>query len=135
MDITSDNTEKEYYKNLLPYLAKINALSASVLYYQDSPIAYNLCYIWQNKVGQIKTSYDAKYHSDSPGAILMEFGLKEYIDKQLEEFDFLGDAMPHKLSWSKEVRKHVSFYTYSKNKKAKLLFKLKSLKSYLKSYL
>ena len=133
MDIESSDTEQQHYRYLLPYMKKKNLLSANVVYIDEEPAAYNLCYLWGNGVGQIKTSFDSRFQDLSPGAMVIEVGLREYIDKGFEEFDFLGDVMKHKLAWSKELRHHESVFLYDNSLKMKTVFQLKQLKQKLMS--
>jgi len=132
MDITSNKVEMNFYKLLLPFLAKNHFLDASVLLIDNIPIAYNLCYLWNKQIGQLKTSYDTKFNDISPGAILMEAGFRKYFNENHNEFDFLGAPMPHKLAWSKKTRKHESIYIYGKGYKASIIFILKKFKKKLK---
>ncbi len=136
MDISNNPTEQALYEVLLTFLAQKNLLLCNVLYFKDTPIAYNLCYNWCGKVGQIKTSFDNTFKEESPGAILIEYSLQYLINNGYKEFDFLGDIMPHKSAWAKVTRDHTSHYVYAKNPKAsiavimkKLINKIKQLKS------
>ena len=103
-------------------------LSANVLFLSGKPVAYNLCYLWNNTLGQIKTSYDSEYQEYSPGAVVVEEALRTYIKKNYAEFDFLGNVMPHKLSWTKKVREHESMFVFGNSFTATLIAWLKWLK-------
>jgi CelD/BcsL family acetyltransferase involved in cellulose biosynthesis len=132
MDITNNPVEQGLYKVLLDFLAREEILLCNVLYYKDKAVAYNLCYQWVGKVGQIKTSFDNAFKEESPGAILIEYSLQYLIKNNFDEFDFLGDMMPHKSSWTKVTRDHTSYYVYSKTPKARIAVVLKKLISKIK---
>jgi len=130
MDITSNQVEMNYYKLLIPYLAKMKLLNASLLFYKNNIIAYNLCYKINNKVGQIKTSFDDDFKEISPGALLIEDSLRKYFSNDVKEFDFLGDIMQHKMSLATDTREHATAYVINNSPKGifyKYYLKLRSL--------
>jgi len=117
MDITGNKIELKYYKTLIPYLAKMGLLNASLLFYKNNIIAYNLCYKINNQVGQIKTSFDDDFKEISPGALLIEDSLRKYFSTGAREFDFLGDIMQHKMSLATDIREHVTIYIVNNSPK------------------
>lgn len=124
--------EAEYYAMLLPYLARINALYANLVLLDDQPIAYNLCCVWRGWVGQLKTSFDARYSDISPGAATIDMGIRRAVDIGASEFDFLGEADRHKLSWSRSIRSHKDYFLYLKSSlSGRLIGQLKSLRGRL----
>lgn len=104
--------ESQYHRLLLPFLASKQAMFANVLYYEESPIAYNLCCVWGGWVGQLKTSFDERFSEFSPGSVVIDFAIQHAIELDANEFDFLGSADPHKLAWSKSVRLHSDHFLY-----------------------
>ena len=110
--IFDSNIETRYHKLLLPFLAQQKAMFANVLYRDDSPIAYNFCCNNKGWVGQLKTSFDMRHADISPGSIVIDQAIKHAICIGAYEFDFLGDTDPHKLAWSKSVRKHTNYRLY-----------------------
>lgn len=122
--------ETAYYKMLLPYLAKSNAMFANLVWCNDEPIAYNLCCAWRGWVGQLKTSFDARYADLSPGMMAIDMGIRRAVELGATEFDFLGEADSHKLWWSKEVRVHKDYFLYMKSSfSGRLIGRLKTLRS------
>jgi len=114
MSITQNTNEIELYKHLIPTLAYNKTLLANVLFLNGSPIAYNLCYFWNNRIGQIKTSFNDEFKHLSPGSVVLFHLLEKAFELQAKEFDFLGDIMPHKMKWTNTTRQQTSFYMYSK---------------------
>jgi len=133
MDITSRPTEIRYYKNLLPYMTSNGLLLANVLKIKGVPVAYNLCYEQNGMVGQIKTSFDDNYKELSPGAIIIEEALRKYFEMGFKEFDFLGDAMPHKQLWTKLYRNHFEITIYNNNLKGKIIYLYTKIRQAIKS--
>ena len=104
--------ERRYTAMLLPALARDEAMYADVLYKDGQPIAYNLCCQHKGWVGQMKTSFDARFSKLSPGSTLIDIGIRKAIARGASEFDFLGDADRHKTAWSKHIRMHSDFFLY-----------------------
>lgn len=122
--------ERRYFELLLPAIANEGAMFAHVLFRDERPIAYNLCCVHRGWVGQMKTSFDTRYSTLSPGSTLIDIGIRTAIEKGASEFDFLGDADKHKTAWSKHIRHHTDYFLYlDASIRARILALLKSLKS------
>lgn len=91
--------ELNHHRLPLPVLAREGALLASVLYRPARPIAHSLCCHYGRRIGRRKTSCDQKFESLSPGAYVVDVLVEGAFDLKAREFDFLGDAAPHKLAW------------------------------------
>lgn len=128
LDIATRVDEREYYRQLLPYLAKSNLLHLVMLYKDNQPIAYSLCVFYNRWFGQLKTSFDERFSDFSPGAIVIDGSIRAAFEAEADEFDFLGDTDQHKLTWTKSVRQHSSYFVYLNRPKARLLFFAKRLK-------
>lgn len=88
MDIPSRPFELEYHRSLLPMMGREGMLLAIVLYVKGEPAAYGLCYRWNTRIGQMKTSYQEKFGASSPGALVLLSMLRRAFDEGYEEFDF-----------------------------------------------
>lgn len=125
MDITGRPMELRYHERLLPMMGRESLLFANVLYIRSEPAAYNLCYRWNQRLGQIKTSFDDKFRELSPGALVLESALRRAFSDGYREFDFLGDVMRHKMTWSTASRSHETFFLFGCGAKARTLGLLK----------
>lgn len=132
MDISSKPVETHYYQQLLPYMVDRELLLANVLKINGTPAAYNLCYQHNGMIGQIKTSFNEEYKDFSPGAMIIEEAIRKYFAMGLKEFDFLGDIMPHKQTWTKKYRRHNTITIFNNTPKAFLINKLLLIKKTLK---
>jgi len=117
--ISESKREIEYYKKLLPFLAQSDMTFANVLYLDGEAIAYSLCYKFRGRIAQLKTSFDDRYSKISPGTYVIDVAIERAFHEKASEFDFLGDVMPHKLDWSKEVRAHHCLYLFNNTWKGK----------------
>ncbi|MGB1108747.1 MAG: GNAT family N-acetyltransferase [Gammaproteobacteria bacterium] len=125
MAITQRPAEEAYTRAILQVLRERKALVGNVLYLQDKPIAYSLCYHWGGLMGQMKTSYDEAYNQLSAGSLVIDAALQRAFELRAREFDFLGDSMPHKRAWSREERNHVGYYLFGEGIKARALGAMK----------
>jgi len=107
--------EQRYYQVLLPFLAERKALMSNVLFLNKNPIAYLLCYFWNGKIGNLKTTFHEAYHSLSPGSVAIQIAIQKAFELGAKEFDFLGDAQYHKLLWTDLVRRRESYYLFSRH--------------------
>lgn len=112
MAVSHRPMEQRYYELLLPELADRGMLRANVLFLGERPIAYSLCYEFEKRWGQLKTSFDDQYAEISPGTYVVDAAIQQAFTEGAIEFDFLGDVMPHKLEWTKQMRVHWTIEMY-----------------------
>lgn len=110
--ITSRPFEVAYHERLLPVLGQLNALFANVLHVDGRPAAYVLACSHGGWVGQLKTSYDAALQD--AGARAIDESVHRAFESGAREYDFLGDAAPHKTKWTELSRAHVSLTACSR---------------------
>jgi hypothetical protein len=115
MAISHRPVEQRYYERLLPFMASNGLLMANVMYIDNIPVAYGLCYNFKQCWGQLKTSFDDRYKEVSPGTHLVDLTIEHAFKQGAREFDFLGDRMRHKLEWTDRVRSHQTIYIYNSN--------------------
>lgn len=102
--ITQRPNERRYHEMLLPELARLGCLRANVLYSRGVPVAYVLAAAANRWVGQMKTSYDNRYRDS--GAAVIDASVARAFSEGALEYDFLGNADPHKLRWTEKTRRH-----------------------------
>lgn len=127
MAITDSQRELAYHRLLLPWLASIGALVANVLLLNDAPIAYSLCVNWCGRIGQLKTSFDERASNLSPGLVVTASSIEQAYAAGASEFDFLGDAMPHKMHWTDSVRAHDNVFAFLPTVRGAVLGRMKQL--------
>jgi hypothetical protein len=120
--IKEDSIEQRYYRHLLPWLAE-HGLLANVLYVNQAPCAYVLCSTWNGWVGQLKTSFDQSVRD--AGFRVIQASIERAYSDGAKEYDFLGDAAPHKLRWTDKIREHEDKWIFAPHLRASLLFHLK----------
>jgi CelD/BcsL family acetyltransferase involved in cellulose biosynthesis len=125
LSIATRELELEYHRRLLPVLAQEGVLLANVLYRAERPIAYSLCCRCQGWIGHLKTSFDQEFSSLSPGGYVIDASVERAFDLGAKEFDFLGDAAPHKLAWTSSTRKHGDFFLFGRTLKGRMIGNIK----------
>jgi CelD/BcsL family acetyltransferase involved in cellulose biosynthesis len=111
--IVAGTPQCAYYERLLPWLAARNALMANVLYVRDRPVAYVLCAAWRKWIGQLKTSFLAEL--GDAGSRVFHSSLERAFSTDALEYDFLGDAAPHKMRWTGLVREHEELWAFPRH--------------------
>lgn len=119
ISIADRPSEVDYYRQLLPLLSSKKWLFANVLKLNDQPVAYVLCCLAGGWCGQMKTSFvpDAR---DCGGAVITA-SIMQAHESGATEYDFLGNADPHKLRWADAIRPHSNYLITSGSWRGKLI--------------
>lgn len=72
-----------------------------------------------------KVAFDESLGECSPGHVLMDFVVRDLIQRGFERFDFLGPSMSWKLEWTRSSRQHHWLYVFANTRHGKLLRWLK----------
>ena len=72
-----------------------------------------------------KVGYDERWHTYSPGQLLVEAVLRDCMARGLHEFDFVGPEMEWKTDWTSRARSHAWCFVYARSLKARLLHGVK----------
>jgi CelD/BcsL family acetyltransferase involved in cellulose biosynthesis len=91
------------------------------------PVAFDVNYLYNNRVYSHEGSYDLSY--DGYGSILTQFALRDAVEKQYLEYDFLRGDEDYKKLWASAYRDLYQIVFYGKSLYSKLayllLFKLR----------
>jgi CelD/BcsL family acetyltransferase involved in cellulose biosynthesis len=128
--IQSNIKELDYYRRLLPSISA-SGIFANVLLVNGKPSAYVLCAHAQGWVGQLKTSFDQKLRD--AGFRVIQASIQRAFERGFREYDFLGDAAPHKLRWSDHIRPHESVWIYAGHWRGRAWARLKQWTDIAKS--
>lgn len=133
LDIPSRERELDYHRRLLPMMSRSGRLLANVLYVEDLPVAYVLCCRARGWVGQMKTSFDLRARDAGSSAIVSS--VMRAFELGAVEYDFLGEADPHKLKWTDRIRSHRNYAVYSDTSRGRAAGVLRSAVDRLKKRL
>ena len=131
--ITRDSLEYLYYRELLPRLAHEEAFIANVITFDGTPIAYNLCYLWNGEMGSMKTSFDEAYSDLSPGTLAYCTSVRYAFEQGAQVYDFLGDKAQHKTKWTDHIVKHQDYLLLLPTLPSRLAGALRSLRGLMRS--
>jgi hypothetical protein len=124
--VVAGTPQYAYYEQLLPWLAKHDALMANVLYIQRRPVAYTLCAAWRGWVGQLKTSFSQELR-DAGSRVIHASLERAFNSNANREYDFLGDIAPHKTRWADNIRSHEELWAFPRHVRGTLFSKIKAL--------
>jgi CelD/BcsL family acetyltransferase involved in cellulose biosynthesis len=78
-----------------------------------------------NRLFLFKTGYDPEFATCSPFKLLTCRAIQAGYAEGLHEVDFLGDAEPWKLEWTRTSRAHEWLFVFSQSRRARLLHSIK----------
>jgi CelD/BcsL family acetyltransferase involved in cellulose biosynthesis len=110
--ILNDRRAERFYREFTVRAARRGWLRLSILESADVPVAAALGCVFSGKAFRLKSGFDERRASDSPGLVLVGEELRRSIEEGLHEFDFLGAAQPHKMRWGAETRRLVTIQAY-----------------------
>ena len=123
--ILSDPSVTEFYMRLAERQADLGQLQLTFLRVGGKRISFNYLLRCQGTVYGVKIGYDPKYHSYSPGNMLLNLILQDACSQSMDEYDFLGVNDKWKLDWTKEARRHRWLFLYRSRLRPRLLHYLK----------
>lgn len=127
--IHSNPHEVEYHRQLLPWLARHNALRGDVLYTGNTPIAYELFCHWGKRwAGALKGSFSERFGGIGAGNYSLETTLERIIRQGVGEIDFLGNADENKTAWTSTIRPHSDFYLFRSKGRGAILGRVQRLR-------
>jgi CelD/BcsL family acetyltransferase involved in cellulose biosynthesis len=129
--IAARPVETDYHRRLLALLTATDRLMANVLYADGRPIAYALGCLDRGWAGHLKTSFDA--NERNAGGAVIAHSVRRAFERGAKEYDFLGQAAPHKLNYTSSVRAHRGWIAYNDTARGWLLQKLQALADRVKA--
>lgn len=123
--IVAGTPQNAYYERLLPWLAARRSLMANVLYVQNQPVAYTLCVNWRGWIGQLKTSF--VHGLRDAGSRVIHSSLERAFQREGREYDFLGDAAPHKMRWADAIREHEQVWAFPRHFRGRAFRSIKTV--------
>jgi CelD/BcsL family acetyltransferase involved in cellulose biosynthesis len=122
MDLASTKENISFYSDFADAVSKSGLLNIWILKLNSKPIAFYFDLFFKNKLFALRTSYDEKYLSSSPGKFLNNYVMKESFDKGLIEYEWLGIDDKHKMRWSKTCHEHFRYCIFGDSLEGKILF-------------
>jgi CelD/BcsL family acetyltransferase involved in cellulose biosynthesis len=104
--ILSDSRLVRFYRSLAQSASANGYLCMYSLECAGEPVAMHL---GLSRFGQYlvpKLAFDEGKHEFAPGHLLVSEVLRDCVARRCREFDFLGNEMPWKLEWTRQLRNH-----------------------------
>jgi CelD/BcsL family acetyltransferase involved in cellulose biosynthesis len=117
--ILSDPAVTEFYMRLAEQL-RLTFLRAA-----GRRISFNYILQSQQTLYGVKIGYDPKYHTYSPGNMLLNLILQHGCENGMHEYDFLGVDDRWKMDWTKETRSHQWLFLFRNRLRPRLLHYVK----------
>jgi hypothetical protein len=113
-----------FYESFARVAAARGWLKLWILEAAGRPIAYDYSVVFRRRVEALKTSYDAEFHSSSPGTGLTWKVFEQYFRNGVEAINLLwGDGWSKKL-WTTSMIPHVELFAAAPSRYASLLWML-----------
>jgi CelD/BcsL family acetyltransferase involved in cellulose biosynthesis len=123
--ICSDPAIRRFYTLLAERAADCGWMRLLFLTVNGRRIATSYGAVYDNRLFLFKTGYDPEYEKCSPFKLLTSFAIRQACDERLTEVDFLGDAEPWKLEWTRTTRGHDWLYVFADSARGRLLHRAK----------
>ena len=89
-------------------------------------VAFDYSLIYKNRIHLLKLGYDPAYAPYSPSNLLLFMVLQDAFERDVREYDFLGESADWKVQWTKHSRPHYWLFVFSSTFKGRLLHLIKS---------
>lgn len=105
---------RRFYSGLAQTAAEQGWLFLCLLKRGAETVAYEFNLHYQQRLYNLKVAFDERFAHHGPGNVLKYFLLSELFQGRwsVREYDFLGDAAPYKLVWTRRRRLHVKLVLY-----------------------
>ena len=123
--ITSDPEVSQFYRLLAERAGAQGWLRLLFLTVNGKRIATSYSSSYQNRLSFFKTGYDPEFAQYAPFKLLTYLAIRDGFDRGLGEVDFLGDAEPWKLEWTKTIRPHDWLFVFGNTARGKLAHTVK----------
>jgi CelD/BcsL family acetyltransferase involved in cellulose biosynthesis len=123
--IGSDPWTHHFYSTLARRAADRGWLRLLFLTVNGRRIATAYSARYRDRLMFIKTGYDPAFAKCSPFTLLTHAALRDAFASRLVEVDFLGDAEPWKLEWTRVSRPHDWLFIFAPTLRGRLVHNLK----------
>jgi CelD/BcsL family acetyltransferase involved in cellulose biosynthesis len=110
--ILADPRVKAFYTAMAALAAERGWLRLRLLELDGAVVAGDFSLAYANGEFLLKTGFDTRYASFSPGLVLRGEVIRAAIGEGLEFYDFLGGPDSYKLRWTSELRPRVTLRAY-----------------------
>jgi CelD/BcsL family acetyltransferase involved in cellulose biosynthesis len=124
--ISCDPDVSRFYSTLARRAAERGWMRLHFLQAGPQRVAFDFSLSYKNRIHLLKLGYDPAYAPYSPSNLLLCKVLQNTFERDLGEYDFLGDSADWKEKWTKHARPHYWLFVFSGTSKGRLLHLIKS---------
>lgn len=123
--IASRPSTRSFYDRVTRDAGQFEYLSLHFLELGQKTLAAVLGLTYGGKYFGLKMAYNERYAKLGPGHLLINALLRDCVQRQFTEFDFMGEYSPDKAKWTSLVRPHAFLYVFRKNIYGRMLHTVK----------
>ena len=124
--ISCDPRISKFYSTLAQRASERGWMRLNFLQAGPQRVAFDYSLFHKNRIHLLKLGYDPAYAPYSPSNLLLSMALQAAFERDVREYDFLGDAGDWKTSWTKHSRPHYWLFVFSCTLKGQILHLIKS---------
>jgi CelD/BcsL family acetyltransferase involved in cellulose biosynthesis len=99
-----EGTRGAFLLTLLKSFAVREWLYVKIIYLNEQPASYTVCYTMHGRTGYWMAAYDEKYNRFSLGKLLLFHLIKSSFESQDDVFDMMQGLQQYKLLWTDKVQ-------------------------------
>jgi CelD/BcsL family acetyltransferase involved in cellulose biosynthesis len=103
-----------FLHDLLVDYASRQWVQLTVMYLDDTAIAYSICFTMNGITGYWRADYDGHFQEYSPGKLLLYHLIEASFDAHDKTFDFMQGLERYKMLWTNDVQP-LSYLIYYRN--------------------
>ncbi len=124
--ISCDPDVSRFYAILARRAAERGWMRLHFLQAGPQRVAFDYSLAYKNRIHLLKLGYDPAYAPYSPSNLLLCMVLQNTFERDVREYDFLGESADWKVQWTKHSRPHYWLFVFSSTSKGRLLHLIKS---------
>jgi CelD/BcsL family acetyltransferase involved in cellulose biosynthesis len=123
--VVSDSRRLRYYNEIARAAEESGYLSIFLLTLNDRPIAGVFGMTYGRKCYSVRCAFDPAFSQYSAGHIAVNMLLRDCATREVDEYDFLGEAHEWKCYWTSQTVEHGSCFIFRRGLFGRVLHDLK----------
>jgi CelD/BcsL family acetyltransferase involved in cellulose biosynthesis len=111
--IVSDSKTRRFYTDVARWAATRGSLRLAFLRLDGTPLAFQFALELDGVYYMLKSGYEPAWRRYSPGNLLVHEMLRHASSTGVGRYEFLGDAEPWKLEWTRTVHVRVALEAFA----------------------
>jgi peptidoglycan/xylan/chitin deacetylase (PgdA/CDA1 family)/CelD/BcsL family acetyltransferase involved in cellulose biosynthesis len=99
-----DQAKRKFYSEVSRSMLEQGWLALHRLDWGERPLALQYGFVYRNRFHLLQEGYDPAFEDLRPGLSLRSWLIRHWIERGLEEYDFLAGAAPYKMDWGAQQK-------------------------------